>query len=238
MLKRMLLPRRRIYARDGRLVAIRTWTGFRAATPGQTTAHRPCPCETAALPGDWATRVWASPLRWPRGVWWPTRSWAGPRIPVEPYLPGRTSRGHQEASLTLTVNGKPVDVSRRIHGRRRRGVGGRVGLSALGQRRAARPALRHGHLLRVPGHHRRPAAPAAAARSPACRGWRCGPRNPVPDSTYDVLVVGAGPAGLAAARRAPESGARVRLLDDNPTPGGQIWRAGAKCAGSVRWLAG
>jgi NADPH-dependent 2,4-dienoyl-CoA reductase/sulfur reductase-like enzyme len=47
----------------------------------------------------------------------------------------------------------------------------------------------------------------------------------MPVSTYDIAIVGAGPAGLAAARRAPESGARVALLDDNPKPGGQIWRS-------------
>jgi NADPH-dependent 2,4-dienoyl-CoA reductase/sulfur reductase-like enzyme len=41
---------------------------------------------------------------------------------------------------------------------------------------------------------------------------------------YGVVVVGAGPAGLAAARCARESGASVALLDDNPAPGGQIWR--------------
>ena len=40
----------------------------------------------------------------------------------------------------------------------------------------------------------------------------------------DVLVVGAGPAGLAAAWRAAKSGLRVSLVDDNPTAGGQIWR--------------
>src|SRR5690242_15499249 len=40
----------------------------------------------------------------------------------------------------------------------------------------------------------------------------------------DVLVVGAGPAGLAAAYRAAQSGLRVTVIDDNPAPGGQIWR--------------
>ena len=40
----------------------------------------------------------------------------------------------------------------------------------------------------------------------------------------DVLVVGAGPAGLAAAWRAAQSGLRVVVVDDNPTAGGQIWR--------------
>ncbi|HEY6661271.1 MAG TPA: FAD-dependent oxidoreductase, partial [Pyrinomonadaceae bacterium] len=40
----------------------------------------------------------------------------------------------------------------------------------------------------------------------------------------DVLVVGAGPAGLAAAYRAAQSGLRVVVVDDNPAAGGQIWR--------------
>ena len=41
---------------------------------------------------------------------------------------------------------------------------------------------------------------------------------------FDVLVVGAGPGGMAAATVASEAGARVCLLDDNAAPGGQIWR--------------
>lgn len=43
---------------------------------------------------------------------------------------------------------------------------------------------------------------------------------------HDVIVVGAGPGGLAAAWSAASRGARVALLDDNAVPGGQIWRAG------------
>ncbi|GAA3148583.1 2Fe-2S iron-sulfur cluster-binding protein [Streptomyces echinatus] len=38
----------------------------------------------------------------------------------------------------------------------------------------------------------------------------------------DVLVVGAGPAGLAAAAGAARSGARVILVDDQPEPGGSL----------------
>jgi NADPH-dependent 2,4-dienoyl-CoA reductase/sulfur reductase-like enzyme len=41
---------------------------------------------------------------------------------------------------------------------------------------------------------------------------------------FDVVVVGAGPGGIAAATVAAEAGRRVCLLDDNATPGGQIWR--------------
>ena len=44
----------------------------------------------------------------------------------------------------------------------------------------------------------------------------------------DVLVVGAGPAGLAAARVAAGSGLRVMLVDENPAPGGSLlWRDAA-----------
>ena len=38
----------------------------------------------------------------------------------------------------------------------------------------------------------------------------------------DVAVVGAGPAGLAAAFRAAREGRRVTVVDDNPDAGGQI----------------
>ncbi|HLW98480.1 MAG TPA: FAD/NAD(P)-binding oxidoreductase [Candidatus Acidoferrales bacterium] len=47
---------------------------------------------------------------------------------------------------------------------------------------------------------------------------------PEAGNRFDVLVVGAGPAGIAAACAAAESGARVGVVDDNPGPGGQIWR--------------
>ena len=41
----------------------------------------------------------------------------------------------------------------------------------------------------------------------------------------DVLVVGAGPAGLQAARAAAASGARVILADEQAVPGGTLWEA-------------
>lgn len=44
--------------------------------------------------------------------------------------------------------------------------------------------------------------------------------------SVDILIIGAGPAGMAAALAAAPSGARIALLDDNPLPGGQIWRDG------------
>src|SRR5215213_2787212 len=51
----------------------------------------------------------------------------------------------------------------------------------------------------------------------------------------DVLVVGAGPAGLAAAYRAAQSGLTVTVVDDNPAAGGQIWR-GKPSIDAQAWL--
>ena len=45
-------------------------------------------------------------------------------------------------------------------------------------------------------------------------------------SSTELLIIGAGPAGLAAALAAAPSGARITVLDDNIAPGGQIWRDG------------
>lgn len=56
---------------------------------------------------------------------------------------------------------------------------------------------------------------------------------------FDVLVVGGGPAGMAAAARAAESGRRVCIVDDNLALGGQIWRGmgteDAHALGRSRW---
>jgi D-hydroxyproline dehydrogenase subunit alpha len=55
---------------------------------------------------------------------------------------------------------------------------------------------------------------------------------------FDVLVVGAGPAGVSAAVRATESGMSVALCDENPSPGGQVWRRGGKQPSLARqWMA-
>jgi D-hydroxyproline dehydrogenase subunit alpha len=44
---------------------------------------------------------------------------------------------------------------------------------------------------------------------------------------FEVIVVGGGPAGIAAAARAAEIGARVAIIDENGALGGQIWRGEA-----------
>src|SRR6185312_6936508 len=51
--------------------------------------------------------------------------------------------------------------------------------------------------------------------------------------SWEIVVVGGGPAGIAAAVSAAECGASVLLVDDNPALGGQIWR-GEEANPSVR----
>lgn len=56
----------------------------------------------------------------------------------------------------------------------------------------------------------------------------------------DVLVVGAGPAGLAAAAAAADSGARVILVDDQPEPGGSLLSGRTEKVGAqpaLAWVA-
>lgn len=54
------------------------------------------------------------------------------------------------------------------------------------------------------------------------------------DQIFDVVVVGAGPAGLAAATRAATLGARTALVDAGTAPGGQYWRHPAPAPRGLR----
>ena len=82
-------------------------------------------------------------------------------------------------------------------------VDGRAG------QRACLAKARDGHAR---GAARCPPSPAPLARQPD------GDRR---SSACDVLVVGAGPAGLSAAIAAAEAGAAVVVLDERAEPGGQ-----------------
>lgn len=42
---------------------------------------------------------------------------------------------------------------------------------------------------------------------------------------FDVVVIGAGPAGMSAALGLRAQNLRVLVVDEQPAPGGQIWRA-------------
>lgn len=77
---------------------------------------------------------------------------------------------------------------------------------------------------------------AVAARFLASPEWTLRVNRAV--KKFDVLVVGGGPAGIAAATSAANSGASVGIIDDNPLLGGQIWRGAATHSGSdaASWI--
>jgi glycine/D-amino acid oxidase-like deaminating enzyme len=50
------------------------------------------------------------------------------------------------------------------------------------------------------------------------------PSGPLPEAATELAVIGAGPAGLAAAAVAAEGGAVVTLIDERPEPGGQYFK--------------
>ena len=54
----------------------------------------------------------------------------------------------------------------------------------------------------------------------------------------EILIIGAGPAGLAASIEAARTGAKVLLVDENDTPGGQLFKQIHKFFGSAKHKAG
>src|SRR6266850_6920552 len=78
-----------------------------------------------------------------------------------------------------------------------------------------------------------------AARSFVRTAWKSKPMSKE-GLSFEVVVVGAGPAGLAAACAAAESGRKVAVVDDTPWLGGQIWRgqqAHPSNRQAIKWLA-
>jgi D-hydroxyproline dehydrogenase subunit alpha len=75
----------------------------------------------------------------------------------------------------------------------------------------------HGPMVVAREGHRRPCAAPAAAPPPVTI-------DQVPVERPEVLVVGAGPGGLAAAIAARRAGAAVLVLDERAMPGGQYFK--------------
>src|SRR5262249_52094498 len=104
-----------------------------------------------------------------------------------------------------------------------------------GLRRRSCALLPDGRLLRLPRRHRRrrqsPSLSRSGARghggrnaARAARGRSVSEGSALKDR-YDLVVIGAGPAGLAAATEAARLGLDTVLLDEQGSPGGQIYRA-------------
>jgi D-hydroxyproline dehydrogenase subunit alpha len=124
----------------------------------------------------------------------------------------------------------------------------RVAIDGEHHRRACLEPLREGMDVQViprDAGWTGPEAPAvsAPAHSPPpaggsrARSFASGSRSQAVarDVSTEVVVVGAGPAGIAAAVHAAEAGARTLLLDEQARPGGQIWRGEAPPA-AREWL--
>ncbi len=79
---------------------------------------------------------------------------------------------------------------------------------------------------------------SSSSRPHECGHYKPRVNNPGKE-TFDVLIVGGGPAGIAAACCAAGDRRRVGIVDDGPTLGGQIWRGGqakATTRQAATWL--
>ena len=76
----------------------------------------------------------------------------------------------------------------------------------------------------APGMRVRPESGAGLAARGGMAPLAEGSIRKVEDTTQGVLVIGAGPAGLAAAEAAAAAGAEATVLDERPDPGGQYYK--------------
>ncbi len=202
------------------LNGIRAWTGFRAASPdglplvGQhpqrqglwlAVGHEGLGVTTAPATADLLVAQLFDET---------------PPLAAQPYLPQRFWEIRPMPDLFL--DGRPLSVANgtSVAAALALGADGCSRTSVSGQRRAPLCGMGICQECRVLIDGRR-----RLACQTLCHRRHAG-ADPTMNEATDLLIIGAGPAGMAAALAAASSGARIMLLDDNPLPGGQIWRDG------------
>ena len=149
--------------------------------------------------------------------------------------PGLGAAGQRCHQVATSIALRPAP---RHHGRRRGGT-------PTPWSRSIRSRLRG--RVHAPRHHRRPGGRPVAHGLPGLGRLDPGGDRAEYDKKYvhtDVLVIGGGPAGLAAAREAVRTGARVILMDDQPELGGSLlsgstrpnWRP-SRASPPLEWVA-
>ncbi|MGH9487281.1 MAG: FAD-dependent oxidoreductase [Terriglobales bacterium] len=135
--------------------------------------------------------------------------------------------------MVITVDGQKIDVQpgltvaatvAALHGSTRQSVSGQArgplcGMGICYECRVTIDGRAHQRSCQIPVG---PGMEISTAVAPERAGASIGHGR----RQSDVLVVGAGPAGLAAATAVLHAGQRVIVVDDNPEAGGQIWRYG------------
>ena len=215
----------------GALSAIRVWTGFRAATPDKLPLIGPCPEDESMFLATGHEGLGITTSLGTASTDWQTICKALRRRFLLSHICRHGSRGVRPMPEQAQFSHREGEWRSRDSDLGNNGCcrdsDDRSADTKIGDWRTARATVRDGHLLRMPSHHRwRTASADLPGRLRPGHGGAH-----VVSEHFDILVVGAGPAGIAAAVSASASGKRVGLVDDNPAPGGQIWRSGTS-AGS------
>ena len=215
--------------------------------PGAGRADRPRPDPAVFTSTASATRAIPA-TRWPRRCWRTACGWSGAASSIH------RPRGHFHRRVRGAVGAGPAETALTEPNRRATEIALYDGLVATSQHAWPSAALRCRR--RPPGGSRRCCRPGSTTRPSSARrrlwqrlwepllrrmaGLGRAPREPDParyDKTHahcDVLVVGGGPAGLAAALAAGRSGARVILAEADRELGGSLLRRPGQV--DVRWL--
>ena len=146
--------------------------------------------------------------------------------PVSIEFEGRAVPAIEGETVAAALTAAGITALRRTRGGDPRGVFCGMGVcyeclvtvDARPGQRACMTEVRDG--MSVAAHRDDAPAVAAAGTAPLVPP----PAERVPETERDLLIIGAGPAGLAAAEAAARAGVLATVLDERPHPGGQYFK--------------